>query len=81
MLARSRADLDETAAALTALGSPDAVGIETDLLDGASVEAAITEVGERWGHLNAVVNAAGPLPVGWRTSSPPTRTGRRCSTG
>jgi 3-oxoacyl-[acyl-carrier protein] reductase len=61
VLARSRADLDETAAALTALGSPDAIGIATDLLDGPSVDAAITEIGERWGHINAVVNAAGPM--------------------
>ena len=64
VLARSRGDLDETASALTALGSPDALGLETDLLDGASVAAAITEIGERWGHLNALVNAAGPLPGG-----------------
>jgi len=31
-----------------------------DLLDGASVDGAIREVGERWGHINALVNAAGP---------------------
>ena len=53
VLARSRDDLDATAAALTELGSPDAVGIATDLFDGASVEAAIAEIGERWGHINA----------------------------
>jgi len=64
VLARSRDDLDATAAALTELGSPDAVGVTTDLLDAASVDAAVTEVGERWGHLNAVVNAAGPMPGG-----------------
>ena len=49
VLARSRADLDETAAALTELGSPDAIGVATDLFDGASVDAAIAEIGERWG--------------------------------
>lgn len=61
VLARSQGPIDETVAALTALGSPDAVGIATDLLDGESVEAAIAQVGERWGHLNALVNAAGPF--------------------
>ena len=35
VLARSRADLDATAAALAELGSPDAIGIAVDLLDGA----------------------------------------------
>jgi 3-oxoacyl-[acyl-carrier protein] reductase len=64
VLARSKADLDATAEALTALGSPDAIGIPTDLFDAASVDAAITQVGERWGHINAVVNAAGPMPGG-----------------
>lgn len=64
VLARSRADLDETADALAALGSPDAIGITTDLLDGDSVDAAIAEIGARWGPINAVVNAAGPLPGG-----------------
>ncbi|MCB1016485.1 MAG: SDR family oxidoreductase [Acidimicrobiales bacterium] len=61
VLARSQDALDETVAALTALGSPDAVGISTDLVDGDAVVAAIDQVGERWGHLNAVVNAAAPF--------------------
>jgi 3-oxoacyl-[acyl-carrier protein] reductase len=56
VLARSREDLDAAAVALGELGSPDAIGIATDLFDGASVDAAIGEAGERWGHLNAVVN-------------------------
>ena len=64
VLARSRRDLDETAAALAALGSPDAVGVAADLFDGASVDAAIAEVGDRWGHVNALVNAAGPMAGG-----------------
>ena len=61
VLARSQGPLDDTVAALTELGSPDAVGISPDLLDGESVTAAITQLGERWGHLNALVNAAGPF--------------------
>jgi NAD(P)-dependent dehydrogenase (short-subunit alcohol dehydrogenase family) len=64
VLARSQDDLDATVADLTALGSPDALGLRTDLFDDASVRAAVTEAGERWGHLNAVVNAGGPMALG-----------------
>src|SRR5436190_21999930 len=64
VLARSQVDLDSAAAALMELGSPDAIGISTDLIDGDSVDAAIKQIGERWDHLNAVVNAAGPMPGG-----------------
>src|SRR3954464_4896247 len=67
VLARSRDDLDATAAALADFGSPDAVGVTVDLFDGASVAAAVAEVGDRWGHLNAVVNAAGPMAGGLKS--------------
>lgn len=67
VLARSQEQLDATEAELTALGSPDAVGISVDLFDGPSVEAAIAQVGERWGHLNALVNVAGPMEDGLKT--------------
>jgi 3-oxoacyl-[acyl-carrier protein] reductase len=64
VLARTQTELDETAGALRALGSPDAVGLQADLLDQESVEAALAQVDERWGHCNALVNAAGPFPGG-----------------
>jgi len=64
VMARSRRALDSTVAELTELGSPDAVGFEVDLFDGAAVDAAIAQVGERWGHLNALVNVAGPMHGG-----------------
>jgi len=64
VLARSRPALEETAASLRALGAPDAIGIQTDLLDQPSVEQALAQVGARWGHCNALVNAAGPFPGG-----------------
>jgi 3-oxoacyl-[acyl-carrier protein] reductase len=67
VFARSKPDLEETAAALTALGSPDAVGLPVDLLSTASVDAAMQELGARWGHLNALVNAAGPLKGGLKS--------------
>lgn len=61
VMARSRGDLDATTRDLAARGSPDAVALQVDLFDGASVEAAIGALGERWGHVNALVNAAGPM--------------------
>lgn len=61
VLARSRGALDVAAKELATLGSPDAIGISVDLFDGASVDAAINEIGQRWGHINVVVNAAGPM--------------------
>lgn len=67
VLARSQGALDETVTALTELGSPDAVGISTDLFDTDSVNSAMAQLGERWGHLNAVVNAGGPMIGGLKT--------------
>jgi 3-oxoacyl-[acyl-carrier protein] reductase len=64
VLARTKQELDTTEEELRALGSPDAIGLRTDLLDQASVESAIAQVGERWGHCNALVNAGGPFPGG-----------------
>jgi NAD(P)-dependent dehydrogenase (short-subunit alcohol dehydrogenase family) len=64
VIARSRGALDATAEALTALGSPDAIGLEADLFDTDSINAAVTQAGDRWGHLNAVVNAGGPMAGG-----------------
>ena len=64
VLARGKEALDATVAALVAAGSPDALGISTDLTDSDSVDAAFRQVGERWGELNVLVNAAGPVDVG-----------------
>jgi NAD(P)-dependent dehydrogenase (short-subunit alcohol dehydrogenase family) len=60
VLARTRADLDRTVEALLEAGAPDAIGLEADLRDRTSVEAAFAQVGERWSHLNSLVNATGP---------------------
>jgi NAD(P)-dependent dehydrogenase (short-subunit alcohol dehydrogenase family) len=64
VLARTQAALDETVDALVSLGSPDAVGIPTDLTSRESVDRAFASVGERWDSLNVLVNAAGPVGVG-----------------
>src|SRR5262245_31071262 len=64
VLARTSASLDEAVAACRTAGSPDAIGIPTDLLQRADVEAAFARIAERWGALNVLVNAAGPVGVG-----------------
>ena len=66
VLARGREQLDATVAELVAAGSPDAIGIPTDLTVRDQVDAAFAQVGERWGALNVLVNAAGPVDVGIR---------------
>ena len=64
VLARTQGALDDTVDAMRALGSPDPVGIATDLTDDASVARAFAQLRERWGMLHALVNAAGPVDVG-----------------
>ena len=78
ILARSKEGLEETAEALTALGSPDAVGIPTDLFDTASVNAAIEQIRERWGTSTPWSMPVARCMVASRPSRPtPTRSGRR----
>jgi NAD(P)-dependent dehydrogenase (short-subunit alcohol dehydrogenase family) len=64
VLARSAGGLDETVDALQALGAAEAVGVAADLTAGEEVAEAIASLGARWGHLNVLVNAAGPVDVG-----------------
>lgn len=64
VLARGKEALEDTVARLGELGSPDALGITTDLHDRASIESAFEQVGRRWGHINSLVNAAGPAGAG-----------------
>lgn len=60
VLGRDRTAIDETVERLTALGSPEAWGISTDLMVPESIVAAFRQIEERWGELNTLVNAAGP---------------------
>lgn len=64
VMARTQSALDQTVEALLRLGSPEAVGISTDLTSRESVDRAFALVGERWDSLNVLVNAAGPVDVG-----------------
>ncbi|HMD47364.1 MAG TPA: SDR family oxidoreductase [Acidimicrobiales bacterium] len=60
VLARGKEALDDTVRSLAELGSPDPVGVQVDVCDRANVEAAFADLGDRWGHLNVLVNAVGP---------------------
>jgi NAD(P)-dependent dehydrogenase (short-subunit alcohol dehydrogenase family) len=60
VLARGQAALDETVTALKEAGSPDAVGIATDVSRADQVDEAFAAIGERWGSLNVLINTVGP---------------------
>jgi NAD(P)-dependent dehydrogenase (short-subunit alcohol dehydrogenase family) len=64
VLARRRAELDETVEALRKRGSPDAFGLSIDVGDAAAVESAFAEVGARWGALNILIHCVGPADTG-----------------
>ena len=64
VIARTQADLDETAARLRDLGSPEALGIPADITALGQVEAAFGDLQGRWGELNVLVNATGPAGYG-----------------
>jgi 3-oxoacyl-[acyl-carrier protein] reductase len=64
LLARGAAALADTAAALRALGAPQVLELSTDLTDRGQVDAAFATIGEAWGEINVLVNAAGPVDVG-----------------
>jgi len=60
VLAREPSGIDETVARLTELGSPDAWGVQVDLLQPDTIGAAFERIRRRWGELNTLVNTAGP---------------------
>jgi 3-oxoacyl-[acyl-carrier protein] reductase len=64
VLARGKQALDETVAALLELGAGDAVPLQADITDAQQVAGAFGIIEERWGILNVLVNASGPVDVG-----------------
>jgi NAD(P)-dependent dehydrogenase (short-subunit alcohol dehydrogenase family) len=64
VLARTKEDLDETGDALRDLGAGDVIGVPTDITDRTQVESAFAVIADRWGSLNVLVNATGPVDVG-----------------
>ncbi len=66
VLARGKVALDDTVAALEQAGSPEAFAIQADFTVREDVDAAFAQLADRWGSLNVLVNAAGPVEVGVR---------------
>ena len=64
ILARGIAPLEATAGQLREAGSPEVISVVADLTDGDDVRRAFASIGERWQHLNVLVNAAGPTGIG-----------------
>jgi 3-oxoacyl-[acyl-carrier protein] reductase len=64
VLARGQEALDDTVASLLSRGASDAVGLRADIRDDDRVAGAFGLVKERWGALNVLVNATGPVEVG-----------------
>jgi 3-oxoacyl-[acyl-carrier protein] reductase len=64
VLARGPAALSETVDDLADRGIHDPIGISTDLLSNEAVSEAFRSVMDRWGPLNVLVNAAGPVDIG-----------------
>jgi NAD(P)-dependent dehydrogenase (short-subunit alcohol dehydrogenase family) len=64
IIGRDRVRLTEAATAVAAAGSPEVVVLPADLTSLPEVGAAFETVGSRWGTLNVLVNAAGPVGAG-----------------
>jgi NAD(P)-dependent dehydrogenase (short-subunit alcohol dehydrogenase family) len=60
VLARGRAAIDDTVAALVAAGSAGAFGLPVDVTDRSQVDVAFDEIAHRWDSLNVLVNTLGP---------------------
>jgi 3-oxoacyl-[acyl-carrier protein] reductase len=60
VLARGKEALDETVDSLRKLGAPTALGVQCNVADRSSVEAAFASIGEQWPALNVLVNTVGP---------------------
>jgi NAD(P)-dependent dehydrogenase (short-subunit alcohol dehydrogenase family) len=64
VLARGQQALDETVTALLELGASDAFPLPADILDRGRVSESFRMIEDRWGSLNVLVNATGPVDVG-----------------
>lgn len=60
VLARGSEAIEDTLAELRRRGSPDTLGICVDLTEPDAITAAFSEIGERWGEVNSLVNTIGP---------------------
>lgn len=60
VMARGQDALEAAAAALTAAGAPEAIGIKVDMGEADSIASGFAEVSHRWGHLNCLIHTIGP---------------------
>jgi 3-oxoacyl-[acyl-carrier protein] reductase len=64
LIGRNQARLREAADAVTAAGSPEVLILPADLASVGDVDSAFETVARRWGRLNVLINAAGPVGAG-----------------
>jgi NAD(P)-dependent dehydrogenase (short-subunit alcohol dehydrogenase family) len=64
LLGRGRETLDEAAESIRSAGATEVVAIVTDMTSDDQVAAAFSAIGDRWGEINALVNAVGPSGAG-----------------
>jgi 3-oxoacyl-[acyl-carrier protein] reductase len=64
LIGRDEARLKQAAGALEAAGSPEVLTLAADLRSAPDVDAVFETVDARWGALNVLVNAAGPVGAG-----------------
>ncbi|HEX4016415.1 MAG TPA: SDR family oxidoreductase [Frankiaceae bacterium] len=64
VLARGQAGIDAALPRLTELGAAEVIGLAADITQDVQIEAAFSQVQQRWGELNVLVNAAGSTVAG-----------------
>jgi NAD(P)-dependent dehydrogenase (short-subunit alcohol dehydrogenase family) len=65
IVGRTQSVLDAAAAELSERGSPDAIGLVSDVTDVQAAQGVFDEVSRRWGgELNILINVAGPSAIG-----------------
>lgn len=64
IIGRDADRLEQVAVHLRTCGSPQVLTLAADIGDTASVDGAFATMADRWPHLNAIVNAAGPQASG-----------------
>lgn len=64
LIARNRTDLDIAVTQLKECGAADVAAFIADIGQSQQVEGAFAQIGERWGQINTLVNAAGSVVTG-----------------
>jgi NAD(P)-dependent dehydrogenase (short-subunit alcohol dehydrogenase family) len=64
IIGRTQSDLETAITRLRDLGAADAAAFRADIGRREEVDAVFTAIGARWGHINSLVNCAGPEVIG-----------------